>query len=241
MLKLCGSLAESESVYNARIYTSLAAYGALPNPPLLYENERGERALLCGGVLTLDGTGFDKCELREFVKLCGCKKLICAAETAEGLANAEDTVFCTVMRFAGAVQPQCDDSVCRQPRLDDIYGLLCLAFDNMQSIGFEDWYSDISLKIRRGLACSYAIYEDGVLCASAGVNYQNSKTIVIGSVATAKLCRGRGLATRLVNTLIAREAQGRAVQIVCKNAVAMRLYIKLGFVPIGVYAEINYI
>lgn len=237
MLRLCGGVVQNCSVYNARIFTGWQAYGALPNPPLLYSDGGGVQLLLCGGVLTVDGLGFDAEETRSFIELCGCKTLICSGEALAKLGICGKTERYTVMRYASEAPAACGE-VCTQPRLDDVYPLLKAEFTNMASLGFNDWYCDVSLKIRRGLGFMYAVYEGGTLCACAGVNYRNDNTAVIGSVVTAPAHRGRGLAATLVNAATARVlAAGLIPQIVCQNEAAMRLYKKIGYVPTEEYTE----
>ena len=238
MLKACEDITQNGSVYNARIFTSRQAYKALPNPPVLYRADSGAQALLCDGVLTLDGVGFDIDELRQFVEWCGCKSVICTGAVAGRLALSGEYNRYTVMRYNGGV-PAVGEGVCTQPKLDDVYTLLKATFENMAGLSFDSWYSDISLKMRRGLAMVYAVYEGTELCATAGVNYQNDITSVIGSVATAKQWRGRGFAARLINSLLRAVPQGKTVQIICQNEGAMLLYTRLGFEAVEEYVEIG--
>lgn len=269
VVRLCESLETGDSVFNARMYTQWAAYRALPNPPSLYRTEKGAQLLLCDGVLTLDGTGFDPEELRRFAALCGCHTVTCSGEAAARLAPlGRVATEARIMRYAGGETVPCAE-VSTTPRLDDVFPLLCGTFENMRDAVFERWYSDVSLKLRRGLAYVYAIYEENImdtdvkiyesptllsitqreacpkephsqLTATAGVYYQNAATAVIGSVAAAPERRGRGLAGMLLQTLISRaQSEGRTPQVICLNDRAYRLYSRLGFVETGIFYEIK--
>lgn len=151
-----------DNVYNARIATQFAAYRGRPDGPLLYEAQGGALLSLFDGVGTLDGLRFDPEELREFLRRCGCRTLVCSGRAADALGLAAQAgPSYTVMRFDGPPpEESAPPGVCRAPRLEAVYSLLLAVFDNMRGTAFEPWYCDLSLKIRRGLAEVWMIAGD---------------------------------------------------------------------------------
>lgn len=151
-----------DNVYNARIATQFAAYRGRPDGPLLYEAQGGALLSLFDGVATLDGLRFDPEELREFLRRCGCRTLVCSGRAAGSLGlDAQAGPRYTVMRFDGPPPDEpAPPGVCRAPRLEEVYSLLLAVFDNMRGTAFEPWYCDLALKIRRGLAEVWMIAGD---------------------------------------------------------------------------------
>ncbi len=176
-----------DNVYNARIATQFAAYRGRPDGPLLYEAQGGALLSLFDGVVTLDGLRFDPEELREFLRRCGCRTLVCSGRAAGALGlDAQAGPRYTVMRFDGPPPDEpAPPGVCRAPRLEEVYSLLLAVFDNMRGTAFEPWYCDLSLKIRHGLAEVWMIAGD-----LGGASSGDGRAEAPGTT-SAPLCGGR--------------------------------------------------
>ena len=248
MIKLTDKVDCTQSVYNARIYTQWIAYKDLPHAPYFYRTDGGTLLSYCDGVLTIDGELFDSDELNQFIRMCGCHTVVCGEQAANKLNVKGRYTSASVMRYAKG-HIEFHSRVETSPKLDDVFALLYETFENMQAAVFERWYCDVSIKIRRGLAYVYGIYDESfsppeerahTLSATAGVYYQNPHTAVIGSVATRLNQRGKGFATQILHALVERIlSEGRLPQIIALNEHAYQLYQNIGFEEAGKYFEIT--
>lgn len=237
MIRLLAALppafAARETVCAARIATLHAAWqgvAARCSGPDFYETG-GAVLSVFDGICTLDGGGWDAQELREFLRLRGCSVLVCSGDTAQAVLPDAAASFFPVLRAAQGIQPASGaPALERTPPLAQVYRLLADTFENMKDTEFHAWYADVSLRQRRGIARVWAILEDGNVVSTAGIYHQNAHVAVIGSVATAVLARGRGLASALVAALAqSAQQEGKAVLIAAKNPRAQELYTRQGF------------
>lgn len=121
----------------------------------------------------------------------------------------------------------------------DAYKLLKRVFSsNMPS--FDNWYVDVSHKIRHFCCNLVGIREENELVATAMTVAETDDEWVIGAVATDKDYRNRGYASRLVLSLCSiGKRQGKRVFISPKNENAHNLYKKIGFSEFDTYCIIE--
>lgn len=110
------------------------------------------------------------------------------------------------------------------PLLQEVFG------DSMPP--FDNWYVDISHKMRHGLCRTIAVIKDGKPISCAMTVALSDKTAVIGAVATAPSHRRQGLAAQCLSGLVADlrvDNPNRQILISPKNIYAQQLYADLGF------------
>lgn len=126
------------------------------------------------------------------------------------------------------------------PPLPDIYGLLCEAFAGALP-SWEDWYVDVSHRLRHGCCRIAGVLEENEWAAVAMTTAECGPAAVIGGVATRPASRGRGYARRCVMSVAeALQKDGKAVWLSPKNEMAHTLYTRWGFEDAGEWAAITW-
>ncbi len=138
-----------------------------------------------------------------------------------------------LMRYAGHCPPS--QNVRTDVRLDDLYPLLRGAFPDIPS--FEDWYVDVSHRVRHGCCHMACIYQENVPVSSAMTVAEADNSVLLGAVATAPEYRNRGLASRCVLDLV-RRFYGQNIYIAPANAEVSALYVRLGFCATDSWAQV---
>jgi predicted GNAT family N-acyltransferase len=114
------------------------------------------------------------------------------------------------------------------PPLDKVYALEKAVFgDTMPPL--DEWYTDMSHRLRHGCGKAVGIYEDNTLASAALVTLTTDAVGIIGGVATLPQSRGKGYARRTVFALAcALQKEGKRALIIPKNAHADTLYRRWG-------------
>ncbi len=120
-------------------------------------------------------------------------------------------------------------------RLDDLYPLLCGGFPNMPP--FEDWYVDVSHRVRHGACHIACICQGNLPVSSAMMVAEADNGVILGAVVTASEYRHRGLAGRCVLDLV-RRFYGQDIYIAPANTEVADLYARLGFCPVDSWAQV---
>lgn len=111
-------------------------------------------------------------------------------------------------------------------RGSDCYKILAEGFENMGS--FEDWYVDISHRIRHGVSELYYYGETTVT-----KNFDLDGFVFISHIATAKAARGKGSARRLLYCLAEKfESEGKSVHLFALDH-RKTFYEAIGFEPVA--------
>ncbi|MBQ4612941.1 MAG: GNAT family N-acetyltransferase [Clostridia bacterium] len=121
------------------------------------------------------------------------------------------------------------------PSIAALHAFLKDNFDKFSP--FEQWYVDVSHRVRHGCCHIAAIQREGTIVSSAMSVAETPLIALIGGVATAASHRGKGLASKCIFELLAMLPQAR-ILINPVDEYASRLYKKLGFKPYGTWTEL---
>ena len=106
---------------------------------------------------------------------------------------------------------------------------------------FEAWYVDVSHRRRRDLCRIVGIEERGEAAAVAMTVAECTGHALIGAVATAPQCRGKGYASACVSTLTQLlQYEKKQVWLSPKNEKAKCLYEHLGFKTVGRWGSLQF-
>ncbi len=118
-----------------------------------------------------------------------------------------------------------------------IYPLLSEVFGSTMP-AFDDWYVDVSHRLRHDNCTVAGITWDGQTVSTAMTVAQTGQAVVIGAVATAQKARKRGFAAQCIAYLANKHA-GKEIMISPKNPYAEQLYTEMGFTVTDTIAQIN--
>lgn len=237
-----------DPIIGARLYTLLRCYGcSMPGLRLWLAQENGVPTAAISrfdGWLVFSASGrVDVEELGGFVRAIGEYRYIegapevCARLGIEGEFESSHT-----MRYAAASGFDEDfGAVCENPRLSDVYHILCTEnpwFANTTS--WDGWYPHTSHLLRHGLGFAAVLCADGVPVSTGGVYTMGEQVAVIGGLATLHAYRGRGYASVLTKYLINKIlAQDKIPALFCASDSLARYYEGFGFVQSGKWGEIT--
>lgn len=141
---------------------------------------------------------------------------------AEGYAGRRRTLFRAVPK--GADVPFGDITV--NSRFEECYGILAESFENMGS--FEEWYVDISHRVRHGVSELY-LWGD----TTVTMNFDEDGFVFISHIATAASARGKGSARRLLYRIADKfEKEGKGVHLFALDH-RKTFYEAIGFEPVA--------
>lgn len=120
--------------------------------------------------------------------------------------------------------------------LKDVYNLLQSSFPNEQIGSFDDFFVDISHRVRHNSAEVYAIYYNNTLVSTLTVTAKTDTVAVIGSIATFDEYRCKGIAGALLSNISEQHfKEGRKVFLHRKEKIL--LYERCGFEVVGKWIE----
>ena len=220
------------TVLGSVILTKLFAYGIDSPIQYFWYEESGGRIIsvfnLDGRLLSVSGKNSDSAEFYEFIKMLGCK-----------------SVYTDFPPGIDGINTKCDDvlilkkntSDCEADDIDseNIKSIFDVVFENLspdeKNTVFPEWYTDISLKKRRGLIRIKAVKEENRAVSCAATCSENEKCAVITSVATLSQYRRRGFAGRCVRSLSCElQNEGKSVYLITDNEKINFWYESMGFV-----------
>lgn len=140
-----------------------------------------------------------------------------------------------VLRYCGPEEIPSDD-VCVTPYLPDVHALLGQCFPGVSSLNF--WYPDASHRIRHDCCHIGCIQRDNRIVSTAMTVAETETAGIIGQVATVPGFRRQGMAEKCIKSVIS-QCKGKSLYILPLNEYAKNLYLKMGFVPCGSWAELN--
>lgn len=220
-----------------RIHSLKNAYG-LDAPFIRYYADD------CGGLLSvMDGAGILYCteNVEEWLVFVTMNPEIihlhCSAAVGRELTDSGNWQgrVGVVLKYDG----KCDldtPEVCENPYLPHVHSLLCTCFDSMASL--NAWYPDVSHRIRHHCAKIATILDGDQVVSTAMTVAETDTAAVIGQVATHSDYRSRGYAKTCINSLISR-CKDKTLYILPMTEIARSLYLKMGFVPDGEWAELQ--
>lgn len=227
-------LADANDIFSLKIASNLKAYNGYD-----FFSVYAGKGVLIGKyyndlIVRTKGGISDECveELSLFLKVCGFGSALTGIETGKRLMAAgwSDTKENLIYKFSSrlipeeAVIPKMEE-ISVNTRLDDVFPIIK---DGFPGIKYDDWYTDISHKVRHGISTVY-VYGG----ATATVMADMDKAVFISLVASKKEARGKGGAKSLLRRLgIYYEEQGKEVSILCKEELSP-FYRKAGFYEAG--------
>lgn len=121
-------------------------------------------------------------------------------------------------------------------RFEDLYTFLS---DYFTLPAFENWYVDVSHRVRHGCCHIASVVRDGQIACNAMSVAETTSDVLLGAVATHPQWRRQGLAAACIGYLIDRLADTRRVHISPVDDRARRLYEKIGFSVTGSWGEVS--
>lgn len=191
--------------------------------------------------LIICGELCDKQEAEDFIKMISPYIILCDStldlnlntDFAEG-----ETMMCKSL--SEALIPDCPVKklTSDMANLKKVYKLLIAENEDIKTMpDFEEYFLDISHRIRHGTAEIYAISDrNGELLSTATILAFSKTDSVIGCVATRHDSRNKGLATKIVHHVTQTElSKKRTVWLHREKSI--NLYDKLGFKTVGKWRE----
>lgn len=126
--------------------------------------------------------------------------------------------------------------VCETPYLPKVHALLCECFDEMAPL--NAWYPDVSHRIRHNCAKIATVLDGEKVVSTAMTVAETDSAALVGQVATHSNYRGRGYAKSCINSLTSR-CKDKSLYILPMTDIAHALYTKMGFTPVGKWAELQ--
>lgn len=217
----------ADSVLGGYLLSYAQAYGTEQPFLQFYADENGGQLCLMDGTASV--VWHEECEeLRWFLSArTDIRAIRCSVSLAEQLANdGWEMIVRPVMRCETVVSEVCGTVM---PSIRELHPFLASVFAEMPP--FEEWYVDVSHRVRHDCCRISAVENEGAVVASAMTVAEWDNGAVVGAVATHPDYRRRGYAAHCVTDLTATlQKLGKTVYICPKNEAAQRLYERLGFV-----------
>lgn len=171
-------------------------------------------------------------ELSLFLRVCGFKTALCPMEigvrlSASGWDKTEESVL---LKFSCGLIPQGEtlvpfEDIAVDPPLDEVFPIIR---DGFPEVEYDGWYTDMSHKIRHGIAKVY-LYGGASVTAAADMN----GAVYLTLLASAKAARGSGAAKNMLRAVgSCCEKQGKECCILCREEL-VPFYEKAGFYVAG--------
>lgn len=211
----------SDSWYGKKIRAYLNAYGTKYDFCRLFGSERGGYILVYNGTMTADGD-FDENELSGFVNMLSPVTIEVSKQTAlhpdGGYKQVNKTLFKAV---SGENNVDIND-VKQNTLLDNIFPILKDSFGITE---YEEWYADISHRIRHGVSDIF-LYKSTTVTKVFDID----GFVFLSHIATAPEGRGQGTAGNFLHWLCGEfEKQGKSVYLYAKDE-RRTFYKQLGFI-----------
>lgn len=194
----------------------------------------------CGDVIILDGENLvDKYEIIGFCRIVGVKTILCSGKLKLSLPNKTEGF---VLKYGGGAVATLKKDVVINNNLRDIYSLVSHNMgDALDGVEFEDYYVDLSHKIRHKCASSAVIYENNVPVSCAVAPFMCSEGAVISAVCTDVKFRNKGYGKNAVLSLINYLVSGKITEIYLQieDESLLDFYKPLGFTKFGIWQEVK--
>ncbi len=212
--------------FAVKIKALYKAYGI--NTDFLYfykiTDTSSAKALLCrmNGVVTVSAfCEYDDAELYYFCKFFGC--------ILEGCdLDIQNRIPCESGNIITFRNVDCDSDPCVMD-IKSAYGVMLSAdSDSVTLPQYDDFYVDMSHRIRHGISLLYGTYEENQPIGAVLVSHIADATSLISGVALKKEYRGKGFGKQLLMSVVASEnKKGRTVYLMCKDELT-GFYLKCG-------------
>jgi len=220
------------------IRSRFLAYGGDAAFAPFFTDERGNVLSVLNRHAVFYAERFDAKEWALFLSMHPDIDAVC---TSMAVANAlEKELHCTIkekriMHLKAPLPPPSETVTEQMPR--QVYPLLKEVFgDTMPA--FDEWYVDISHRIRHQNCTVAGIIREGVTVSTAMTVAESENAVVIGAVATAESARKQGFAAQCIQYLTAKNKR-KTIMISPKNVYAQRLYTSMGFEVFDIIGELT--
>lgn len=229
----------SDSPFGIRMVAALKSYGTdcrFADFWLVLEDEK-----IVGAISKLDGdlTLCAECandEIREFIGVIGAQTVTCEKSLLSQLGFENFDCQGAIMRYAGGENAESNLPIEAEPSIMSVCRLLCECEGESIRVGeFDRFYTDLSLRVRRGTAVCYAYDNKGVAVASA----LTDGGAIIGGVAVRQSERKSGIGRALVKRLVSDLAKEKEIYLLRLENENESFYKKLGFENIGSWASFS--
>ena len=126
--------------------------------------------------------------------------------------------------------------ICESPYLPHVHELLSQCFESMSTL--NAWYPDVSHRIRHDCANIATILDGERVVSTAMTVAETEDAALLGQVATDSRYRGRGYAQTCIKSIVSM-CKEKELYILPVTDYAQSLYVKMGFVPDGDWAELQ--
>lgn len=208
----------SRSYYGYKIRSVLKAYGTEYGFCRLYENERGGHILVFNGTLTADGE-FDTEEILQFIGMISPFTVEISREIPipSGYSAQERCLFKAPCGIICGEMGEIRKNDC-------IKECLPIIAEGFGADGLDEWYVDISHRVRHGVSDIY-LYKTTTVTKAFDID----GFAFLSHIATAKHDRGQGNAGKLLKQLSSKlQSMGKDIYLYSKKE-RVSFYDSLGF------------
>ncbi len=221
-----------------RIQALLAAYGNSYDFCRLYLQEESGALLACldDSAILYAPNGVAPEELAGCLEMTKASSLLADAAEAEGLLPflpSADARTGKIMGKRASYATPSDQLVKADtlPALHKVHRLIEQGFGETGT--FDNWYCDISHRIRHGVGQAFLYRE--LACAVAA---EWGDRVLLSQIAVSPACRGSGYGSAMLQAVEACYAE-KEIAIYSRNSGTDVFYRKLGFAPIGRWLELG--
>ncbi len=216
-------------IYYIRIMSLLKAYGCKYDFASFYR-QLDKNNVITAVISRLDGDftlcfndNSDLTELKEFFTVAGYATLLCdSAFNFTGIFD-EGVVMSAVKKIEIS-RPNAE--IDRFPKLMDLFN-----FISYDSYDFENWYVDVSHRIRHGCARAYTLNIYGEIVSSGMLSAIYNDSAILSAVQTSPKYRNKGYGSYLVSEMMS-DIKDR-VFLMREENLNEQFYLRLGFKNIG--------
>lgn len=226
--------------FSIRIKALYKAYGNSKFCGFYCDTETNSIMAKCGDVLILDGElQIDENVLLSFCQVLGINTVMCSNKFQYSFPQKSEGY---ILKYKEGLSPKISNKIIFNDRLREIYSLITENLDNyLNVLPFDEYYVDLSHKVRHNFAMTAVAYSDDKPCCCAIASFMCDHGAVISAVCTDKQYRGKGFATQTVCALIdkikSKEIENIYLQI--EDESLLDFYYPLGFSAVGTWQEIN--
>lgn len=218
----------SGSIYGEKIAAAIRAYGLEYEFCRLFQSDSGGYILIFNSTLVADGE-FDINELESFINIMSPISVEMPHDillSLYGYKKYRRTLFKAVPGKNNIKS----ENIIRNSMFRQVFDILGPSFGITE---FDMWYTDISHRIRHGVADLF-IYENTTVTKQ----FDSGKYVFLSHIATAPEARGRGTAGNLLHYLCGELQNGDKTVCLFAKDERVTFYESLGFIPI--YNDILY-
>lgn len=230
----------TDSVFHAKIYSQYKTYGTqsgIVDFWLIFHAKQPVGAISgSSGRFTFAADACeDVQELAAFLSAAGAKNVQGERRLLDDVGSLQESG----QILSAQECPKRDNEVQPPASLDDVWKLMCAAYDEFEhTVSYDGWYTEFSHKLRHDLAQCFALYVEGKLVSATSVLFKNTKCAVLAAVATHPDARGQGFGRRTVIEATASAiAQGLTPKVLIREPELQRFYAACGYRVVGEWGQ----